>query len=316
MSAMSNADLRTAGRRATWALAAREMRRVLSLWTQTLLPPVATGLIFLAVFGGALGTRLHAIDGVHYVRFVLPGLLVMTVAAQAFANNSTSLFQAKNEGYIGDLLSSPLRPWQLVTGYAAGGLLRGWLSAALLGLAGSPFAGAPSNPLILIAALALTGLVFAALGVITGVWAETFDQHAFIANLIITPLALLGGVFYAAHRLHQPWHTLTQIDPLYYLTDATRYGYAAVHEASLPAALLVALAVSGAALRSPPRSSPAAGGSNPDADLPRPAVASPRASPSCPWPPPFARDPQLSGRRRRRDSRLARDVREFRAKMA
>ena len=243
MSAVASAELRTIGRRATWALAAREMRRVLSLWTQTLLPPVITGLIFLAVFGGALGTRLHAIDGVRYVRFILPGLLVMTVASQAFANNSTSLFQAKNEGYIEDLLTSPLRPWQLTAGYMTGGLLRGWLSATLLALAASPFAGAPTQPLILIAALALTGLVFSALGVITGVWAETFDQHAFIANLIITPLALLGGVFYAAHRLHQPWHTLTQIDPLYYLTDATRYGYASVHEASLTAALLVALAV-------------------------------------------------------------------------
>ena len=82
---------------------------------------------------------------------------------------------------------------------------------------------------------------------ITGVWADTFDQHAFIANLIITPLALLGGVFYAAHRLHQPWHTLTQIDPLYYLTDATRYGHAGVHEASLAAALLVALAAAASA---------------------------------------------------------------------
>jgi ABC-2 type transport system permease protein len=243
MSAISAAELRTIGRRATWALAAREMRRVLSLWTQTLLPPVVTGLIFLAVFGGALGARLHSIDGVRYVRFILPGLLVMTVASQAFANNSTSLFQAKNEGYIEDLLTSPLRPWQLAAGYMTGGLLRGWLSAALLALAASPFAGAPTRPLILIAALALTGLVFSALGVITGVWAETFDQHAFIANLIITPLALVGGVFYAAHRLHQPWHTLTQIDPLYYLTDATRNGYAGVHEASLAAALLVALAI-------------------------------------------------------------------------
>jgi ABC-2 type transport system permease protein len=171
----------------------------------------------------------------------------MTVAVQAFANNSTSLFQAKSEGYIEDLLTSPLRPWQLAAGYMTGGLVRGWVSATLLALAASPFAGAPSHPLILIAALALTGLVFAALGVITGVWAETFDEHAFIANLIIAPLALLGGVFYAAHRLHEPWHTLTQIDPLYYLTDATRYGHAGVHEASLPAALLVALAIALAA---------------------------------------------------------------------
>lgn len=247
MSAIGTAELRTIGARATWALSAREMRRVLSLWTQTLLPAVVTGLIFLAVFGGALGSRLHAIDGIRYVRFILPGLLVMTVAAQAFANNSTSLFQAKNEGYIEDLLTSPLRPWQFGVGYMTGGLLRGWLSAALLGLAASPFAGAPSHPLILIAALALTGLVFAALGVITGVWADTFDQHAFIANLIVTPLALLGGVFYAAHRLHEPWHTLTQIDPLYYLTDATRYGYAGIHEATLPVALLLALAVAAGA---------------------------------------------------------------------
>jgi ABC-2 type transport system permease protein len=239
-------QLRTVARRATWALAAREMRRVLGLWTQTLLPPVVTGLIFLAVFGGALGARLHSVDGVRYVRFILPGLLVMTVASQAFANNSTSLFQAKNEGYIEDLLTSPLHPWQLAAGYMAGGLLRGSLSATLLALTASPFAGAPTHPLALVGALALTGLVFAGLGVITGVWAETFDQHAFIANLIITPLALLGGVFYAAHRLAQPWRTITRIDPLYYLADATRYGHAGIHEASIPAALLVALAVAAA----------------------------------------------------------------------
>ncbi len=236
------AELRLVGRRATWALAERELRRVLGLWTQTLLPPVVTGLVFLAVFGGALGSRLHSVDRVRYVRFILPGLLVMTVASQAFANSSTSLFQAKNEGYIEDLLTSPLRPGQLAAGYMTGGLLRGWLGALLLALAASPFAGAPSHPAVLIAALALTGLVFAALGVITGVWAETFDQHAFIASLIITPLALLGGVFYAAHRLPQPWRAIIRLDPLYYLADAARYGHAGVHEASIPIALLVALA--------------------------------------------------------------------------
>jgi len=237
------AELRLVSRRATWALSAREMRRVLGLWTQTVLPSVITGLIFLAIFGGALGGRLHTVAGISYVRFILPGLLVMTVAGQAFANNSTSLFQAKNEGYIEDVLTSPLRPWQLVLAYMSGGLLRGWLSALTLALAGSPFAGLPHDPLVLIAALVLCGLVFGALGVITGVWADSFDQHAFIANLLIAPLALLGGVFYAAHRLHQPWRTITRIDPLYYLVDATRQGFAGVHETSALAALLLALAV-------------------------------------------------------------------------
>lgn len=151
-----------------------------------------------------------------------------------------------------------------------GGLVRGWLSAALLALGASPFAGAPTHPLVLIAALALTGPVFAGLGVITGVWAETFDQHAFIANLIITPLALLGGVFYAAHRLHQPWRTLTQLDPLYYLADATRYGHAAIHEASIAAALPSGSPSRSQPSRSPPASSPAAGGSKPDPRSPAP----------------------------------------------
>jgi hypothetical protein len=96
----------------------------------------------------------------------------------------------------------------------AGGLLRGWRSALALALIAAPFAGAPSEPLVLVAALALTGLVFAALGMITGVWADTFDQHAFIANLVISPPALLGGVFYATDPLHQPWRTLTRADPL------------------------------------------------------------------------------------------------------
>jgi ABC-2 type transport system permease protein len=241
------AELRVVARRATWALAAREMRRVLGLWTQTLPPPVITGLIFLALFGGALGSRLGAVSGVPYARFILPGLLVMTVAGQAFANASTSLFQAKNEGYIDDVLSSPLRPSEVVLAYMAGGLLRGWLSALVLAVVAAPFAGAPGNPVLLAAALVITGAVFAGLGVITGVWADSFDQHAFVANLVIAPLALLGGVFYATERLGQPWRTLTRADPLYYVVDATRHGWAGVHEASVADALLVT-AVVGAAV--------------------------------------------------------------------
>ena len=178
--------------------------------TQTLLPPVLTGVIFLAIFGGALGGQLRTIVGVEYLRFILPGLLVMTVAGQAFANNSTSLFQAKNEGYIEDVLTSPIPPWQLLLGYMSGGLLRGWLSALVLALVAAPFAGGVDQPWLTLFALVLTGLSFAALGVITGMWADSFDQHSFIASVLITPLALVAGVFYVPDRLAQPWQTLTR----------------------------------------------------------------------------------------------------------
>ncbi|MEJ7785894.1 MAG: ABC transporter permease [Solirubrobacteraceae bacterium] len=223
-------DIRVVQRRAMWALASREMRRVLSLWTQTLLPAVLTGMIFLAVFGAALGNQLRTVGGVDYMRFILPGLLVMTVIGQAFANNSTSLFQAKNEGYIEDVLTSPLRPWQLLVGYMSGGLLRGWLASLLLWLAAWPFTGGVKDPVLFALTLAMTGVIFSALGVITGMWADTFDQHAFVASVIITPLALVAGVFYSTQQLAQPWQTLTHLDPIYYLVDATRHGYAGVHE--------------------------------------------------------------------------------------
>lgn len=232
-------QLRLIQRRAMRALAGREMRRVLSLWTQTLLPAVLTGVVFLAVFGGALGDRLD-VEGVDYLRFILPGLLVMTVAAQAFSNNSTSIFQAKSEGYIEDVLSSPLRPWQLLVGYMSGGLLRGWLAAFILWLVAWPFAGGIQHPGLVVAALALTGVIFAVLGVITGMWADSFDQHAFVANVLIAPLALVAAVFYSAERLSDPWRTLTRLDPIYYLVDATRHGYTGLHETSTWAALGVA----------------------------------------------------------------------------
>lgn len=232
-------DLRTRQRRGTIALAGRETRRVLALWTQTILPPVVTAVLFAAVFGGALGAHIRRIDGIGYLRFILPGLLVMTITGQAFSNNSTSLFQAKNEGYIEDVLTSPLRAWQLALSYLVGGVVRGGIAALLVAALVSPFAGGVESPALAVAALFLTALLFGSLGVITGIWADSFDQHAFVANLVVTPLALLGGVFYSARSLSEPWATLTRADPLYYVTDATRAALTGVHEANVSISLVV-----------------------------------------------------------------------------
>ena len=244
---MNGAELRTRQRRATTALAGRETRRVLALWTQTILPPALTAILFLAVFGGALGSRIRPVEGLPYLSFILPGLLVMTVAAQSFANCSTSLFQAKSEGYIDDILTSPLRPWQLVLSYLSGGLARGLLAALAVALLALPFAHESTHPALAALALLLTGLVFSSLGGITGIWAETFDQHAFVANIVIAPLALVGGVFYSARTLDQPWATLTRIDPLYYLVDATRAGLTGFNETTVWVSIVVTAAVAAGA---------------------------------------------------------------------
>src|SRR3989442_2674322 len=145
---MSTTELRIRQRRGTSALAGRETRRVLVLWTQTILPPTLTAILFLAVFGGALGKRIHHVEGLPYLSFILPALLVTTVAGQTFANCSTSLFQAKNEGYIEDILSSPLRPWQLALSYLSGGLLLGLLAALGVAVLALPFARECAQPLL------------------------------------------------------------------------------------------------------------------------------------------------------------------------
>jgi ABC-2 type transport system permease protein len=244
---VSTLELRVAQRRGTLALAGREVRRVVSLWTQTIVPPVLTAVLFLAVFGGALGERIREIEGLPYLDFILPGLLVMTVASQTFSNNSTSLFQAKSEGYIEDVLTSPLRPWQLAVAYMAGGFVRGFTAALAVALLAIPFVGRLERPGVAVAALLLTGLVFSLLGVITGIWAETFDQHSFVAGIVITPLALVGGVFYSARTLGEPWETLTRFDPIYYLVDATRAGTTGFHESPVWISLAVVGVVSVAA---------------------------------------------------------------------
>lgn len=236
---MSTLELRVAQRRGTVALAGREVRRVLSLWTQTILPSVLTALLFLAIFGAVLGGRIREIEGVAYFDFILPGLLVMTVASQTFANNSTSLFQAKSEGYIEDVLTSPLRAWQLALAYMAGGLVRGSLAALAVWALALPFASGFERPAIALVSLGLTGVVFSAIGVITGIWAETFDQHSFVATIVITPLALVGAVFYSAATLAEPWETLTRFDPIYYLVDATRAGFTGFHESPVWLSLVV-----------------------------------------------------------------------------
>ena len=240
---MSTAELRVLQRRGAAALTGREVRRVLGLWTQTILPSVITALLFLAIFGGALGGRIDRIEGVRYVAFILPGLIVMTIAGQATANSATSLFQAKSEGYIEDVLTSPVRAWQIVGSYVVGSLVRALAAAFVVTVVAAPFAGGVANVGLTLVAVVLCGVIFSSLGVITGVWADTFDQHSFVASIVIAPLALVAGVFYSARSLDEPWSTLTRINPIYYLVDATRAGFTGFHESSVWLSLLVAALV-------------------------------------------------------------------------
>ncbi len=206
-------------------LARRETLRVTKIWTQTILAPVVSSLLFILVFGLSLNGRVRNVSGVPYDQFIVPGLIAMAMVQAAFANNSSTVFQARFDRYINDILSSPMHPWQMTAGFIVGGVYRGFLiGVSLLVLAVILTGVSIAHPFALIAVVVLCLILFAAFGTVVGVFAQSWDSHSFIANVVILPLAFLGGTFYSVALLPSPWQELTHINPIFYIVQAMRYG--------------------------------------------------------------------------------------------
>ena len=222
----------------------RETLRVSKLWTQTVLAPIVSSGLFIVVFGFSLSGRIKQIDGFPYKEFIVPGLIAMAMIQAAYSNNSSSIFQARSDRYINDVLSAPMRPWQMNLGYNFGGIVRALAIGVGLAAIAIPLTGAPVHqPLVLIPAVILGLLLFSALGTIVGIFAETFDHHTFVNNVVILPLAFVGGVFYSIDRLPSPWHELSHFNPIFYLVSAVRYGFLGQAEVSVWLALGVTAAL-------------------------------------------------------------------------
>ena len=208
------------------ALSAREAHRVLKLWTQTVAAPIISSFLFIAVFGLSLGGRIREIDGVQYEVFIVPGLLVMAMIQAAYANNSATVFQARFDRYLNDVLSAPMKGWEVNLALSLGGIVRALLIGTGLLLASIAAVDVPvREPLVLIAALVLALTLFASFGVIVGVYAQSWDHTAFIQNIVILPLTFVGGVFYSVEVLPSPWEELSHFNPVFYLVNAVRFGF-------------------------------------------------------------------------------------------
>jgi ABC-2 type transport system permease protein len=208
-------------------LSRRETLRVSKLWTQTILAPVISSILFIVVFGLSLGGRIRGgLGGVEYDVFIVPGLVTMAMVQAAYANNSATIFQARFDRYIHDVLSAPMHAWQMTLGYAVGGAFRATAIGAALAALSIPLVGVPvERPFALIAAVLLALVLFASLGTVVGIYAETWDHTTFISNIVILPLAFLGGTFYSVETLPSPWEELSHFNPLFYLVDAVRFGF-------------------------------------------------------------------------------------------
>ena len=214
-------------------LAGREVRRFLAVWTQTLAAPLITAGLFLAVFNLGLGRMRGEVMGVPFLHFLAPGILMMTVIQNAFANTSSSIVIAKVQGNIVDTLMPPLSPAELVLGYLAGGIARGLLVAAAIALPLVLFLGLPvARPLWALVFVLVGAAMMAALGIVAAIYANKFDQLAAITNFVITPLSFLSGTFYSIQALPPALEAASRWNPVFYLIDGVRHGMIGRSDAS------------------------------------------------------------------------------------
>lgn len=212
--------------RGLWTLYLKEVRRFLNVYTQTLLAPIVTTLLFLAIFTLALGRAVQTSGGVGYAEFLAPGLIMMAIMQNAFANTSSSLVIAKVQGNIVDMLMPPLSATELAVAHAAGGVTRGVLVGLAVGLAMWAFVPIRLHDPGLVLFFAVNAsLMLALLGMIGGIWAEKFDHIAAVTNFVITPLSFLSGTFYSIERLPEGWEYIARFNPFFYLIDGFRFGF-------------------------------------------------------------------------------------------
>jgi len=206
-------------------LLAKETRRFLKVPGQTVAQPVITTALYFLVFGFALGGRVRELDGISYVRFIVPGLVMLSLIQNSFLNTASSMFIHKMQGTIVDLLVAPLSPGELLTAFTLAAVIRGFLVGAIVWLVAAVFTGfSIAHPVWTFAFALLVSIEFALFGLVVAIWSDKFEQLNLVPTFVITPLTFLGGVFYSAHMLPDPWSTVTKANPILYMVEGLRFG--------------------------------------------------------------------------------------------
>jgi ABC-2 type transport system permease protein len=215
------------------ALTGKELLRFRKVWLQTVLAPVLTALLYFVIFSHVLANRVQVFPGVSYTAFLIPGLMMMSVIQNAFANSSSSLIQSKITGNLVFVLVSPISPFEFFLAFVASSMVRGAIVGLGIFVATAPIAHLPVNhPFVLIMFTLLGAAALGALGIVAGLWADKFDQLAGFQNFIVVPLSFLSGVFYSIHSLPTLWLGLSRLNPFFYMIDGFRYGFFGVSDVS------------------------------------------------------------------------------------
>ena len=206
-------------------VARREVARILRIWAQTLVPPAITMTLYFLIFGNLIGSRIGTMDGISYMDFIVPGLVMMSVIQNAYGNISSSFFGAKFGRHVEELLVSPMPNWVILGGYVAGGVLRGVIVGAIVLCIAMLFTRVQiPHPLVTLATVLLGATIFSLAGFVNAVYAKKFDDIAIVPTFILTPLTYLGGVFYSVKLLPGWAEAMTYANPIFYMVNAFRYG--------------------------------------------------------------------------------------------
>jgi ABC-2 type transport system permease protein len=221
-------------RTALYTIVRREITRILRIWGQTLVPPAITMTLYFLIFGGLIGSRVGEMDGIKYMDFIVPGLVMMSIIQNSYGNISSSFFGAKFGRHVEELLVSPMPTWVILGGYVAGAVLRGLLVGAIVLLIAMFFTKVRvPHPFITLTTVVLGATIFALAGFVNAVYAKKFDDIAIVPTFILTPLTYLGGVFYSVKLLPDWAEAATHLNPIFYMVNAFRYGMLGVSDVPL-----------------------------------------------------------------------------------
>ncbi len=230
-----------------YTMVRKDVVRMFRIWIQTFLPPVMTSVLYFLIFGTVLGSRIGEIQGVPYMTFVVPGLVMLAIVTSAYANTSFTFFSSKFFARsIDEILVSPTPPWVMIAGFIGGGMVRGLLVGTLVLLVSVLFTGlhlSVHSLLVILLFAVLTCLVFSLAGLVNGIYAKSIDGINIVPTFVLTPLTYLGGIFYSIHALPDWWKTITYINPLFYLVNGFRFGFLGFSDVPLSFSLLILLAM-------------------------------------------------------------------------
>ncbi|RDV24211.1 ABC transporter permease [Alteromonas aestuariivivens] len=212
----------------------KECTRFLRIWIQTLVPPAITMSLYFVIFGNLIGNRIGEMGGFTYMEFIVPGLIMMSVITNSYANVSSSFFSAKFQRNVEELLVAPVPTWVIIAGYVGGGVARALLIGIIVTLVSLAFVDVQIHHLgVIVLTLLLTSTLFSTAGLINAVFAKTFDDISVVPTFVLAPLTYLGGVFYSLSLLPEFWQWVSKANPIVYMVNGFRYGFLGVSDVNV-----------------------------------------------------------------------------------